>query len=118
MGPWLRLAETLGLSIKYWLPTPLDPSNPFSLGLQVSALIPLLTPKTRLVGFTATSNLLGHFTPVKEAVAAVKEHTGGRAMTVVDCVAYAPHGRIDMQDWGCDAVLFSYYKVGGSRFHG
>jgi selenocysteine lyase/cysteine desulfurase len=106
----MRLASALGLSIKYWLPTPLTDS-PFSLALQTSTLLPLLSHRTRLVAFTATSNLLGHFTDVKEAVRLVKEKTGGRGITVVDCVAYAPHGRIDMKDWGCDAVLFSYYKV-------
>lgn len=36
-------------------------------------------------------------------------------MTVVDCVAFAPHGRIDMQAWGCDAVVFSYYKVSEAK---
>lgn len=63
------------------------------------------------MAFTAVSNLLGHRTPVKDVVELVKSKTGGRAMTVVDCVAYAPHGRMNMQEWGCDAVLFSFYKV-------
>jgi selenocysteine lyase/cysteine desulfurase len=76
-------------------------------------LLPLLTPRTRLVAFTATSNILGAFTPVKQAVELVREKTNGRAMTVVDCVASAPHGRMDMKQWGVDVVLFSYYKVRG-----
>jgi hypothetical protein len=74
-------------------------------------LLTLLTPRTRLVAFTATSNILGAFTPVKQAVELVREKTNGRAMTVVDCVASAPHGRMDMKEWGVDVVLFSYYKV-------
>jgi selenocysteine lyase/cysteine desulfurase len=108
VGPWLRMAKRLNLNIKYWSPTPLSDS-PFSLGLQVSTLEPLLSESTRLVAFTATSNILGHSTDVKGAISLIKEKT--KAMTVVDCVAAAVHTRIDMVKWGCDAVLFSYYKV-------
>lgn len=116
VGPWVRLAKELNLTIKYWLPTQLpDSESPFSIGLNLSNLEPLLSANTRLVAFTAVSNLLGHRTPVKDAVELIKSKTGGRAMAVVDCVAYAPHGRMDMQEWGCDAVLFSFYKVRPGR---
>ena len=111
VGPWTRLAERLHLKIRYWLPTPASADSPFSLQLSPSTLQPLLNTRTRLVAFTATSNLLGHVTPVREAVELVTRETQGRAMCVVDCVAYAPHSRIDMKAWGCDAVMFSYYKV-------
>jgi selenocysteine lyase/cysteine desulfurase len=115
VGPWVKLAKQLNLTIKYWIPTPLPDSNsPFALALNVSDLEPLLSANTRLVAFTAVSNLLGHRTQVKDAVQLIKGKSGGRAMTVVDCVAYAPHGRMDMQAWGCDAVLFSFYKVGSA----
>lgn len=30
----------------------------------------------------------------------------------VDCVAYAPHRRVDVRDWDVDYAFFSYYKVG------
>lgn len=29
----------------------------------------------------------------------------------IDCVAYAPHRLIDVQDWDVDFCVFSYYKV-------
>ena len=112
VGPWVRLAKELNLTIKYWLPTPLPNSeSPFAIGLNPANLEPLLSANTRLVAFTAVSNLLGHRTPVKDVVELVKAKTGGRAITIVDCVAYSPHGRMDMQEWGCDAVFFSFYKV-------
>ncbi|GHJ83970.1 hypothetical protein NliqN6_0372 [Naganishia liquefaciens] len=114
VGPWVRLAKELNLTIKYWLPSPLPNSeSPFAIGLNPADLEPLLSANTRLVAFTAVSNLLGHRTPVKDVVEIVKSKTGARAMTVVDCVAYAPHGHINMQEWGCDAVLFSFYKLFG-----
>jgi selenocysteine lyase/cysteine desulfurase len=112
VGPWVRLAKELNLTIKYWKPTQLPGSDsPFAVGLHPSELEPLLSANTRLIAFTATSNILGHRTPVKEVIDLVKEKTGGRCMTVVDCVAYCAHGRMNMQEWGCDAVLFSFYKV-------
>ncbi|KAI5453683.1 hypothetical protein NCC49_005503 [Naganishia albida] len=114
VGPWVKLAHQLNLTIKYWTRTPLaEAGSPFALALDTRELEPLLSGNTRLVAFTAASNLLGHRTRVKEAVERIKRKTGGRAMTVVDCVAYAPHGRMDMQRWGCDAVLFSWYKLFG-----
>ena len=111
VGPWVRLAKTLGLTLKYWLPTAQDPNNPFSLHLDPTELEPLITGHTRLVAFTAKSNLLGHGTDVKAVVDLVKRKTGGRGMTVIDCVAACPHVVMDMKAWGCDAVMFSHYKV-------
>ncbi|KAJ9103930.1 hypothetical protein QFC21_002393 [Naganishia friedmannii] len=114
VGPWVRLAKELNLTIKYWKPTQLPGSNsPFAIGLDPSELEPLLSANTRLIAFTATSNIMGHRTPVKEVIDLVKEKTGGRCMTMVDCVAYCAHGRMDMQAWGADAVLFSFYKLFG-----
>ncbi|KAJ9091708.1 hypothetical protein QFC19_009000, partial [Naganishia cerealis] len=111
VGPWVRLAKELNLTIKYWKPTKLpDSDSPFAVALDPSELEPLLSANTRLVAFTATSNILGHRTPVKEVIDLVKLKTGNRAMTMIDCVAYCAHGRMDMQKWGCDAVLFSFYK--------
>lgn len=111
VGPWVRLAKQLNLTIRYWLPTPIDHNNPFSLHLDPAQLPSIVNGRTRLVAFTAKSNLLGHATDVEEAVRTIKERTGGRGMTVVDCVADCPHQTMDMKAWGCDAVMFSHYKA-------
>jgi selenocysteine lyase/cysteine desulfurase len=29
----------------------------------------------------------------------------------IDCVAYAPHRLMDVQDWDVDFCVFSFYKV-------
>jgi selenocysteine lyase/cysteine desulfurase len=83
--------------------------------LQLDTLLPLITPKTRLVAFTGCSNILGSIMPVKEITAAVRakaKELGTRKLEVcVDCVAYAPHRRIDVQDWDVDYCFFSLYKV-------
>lgn len=81
----------------------------------------MITAKTRLVAFTACSNILGSVVPVKEVIRAIKEkarEVGARKVeTSVDCVAYAPHRRVDVQDWDVDYCFFSVYKVCNITFN-
>ena len=101
--------------MKHWRPRITDPSNPYSLALNVEDLLPLISSKTRLVAFTACSNILGSIVPVKAVVAATRSRAtelGVRKIEFcVDCVAYAPHRRIDVQHWDVDYAVFSFYKV-------
>jgi selenocysteine lyase/cysteine desulfurase len=87
--------------------------------LDVQDLIPLISARTRLVAFTACSNILGSILPVKEIVQAIRKEAGTQGATkveiCVDCVAYAPHRRINVQDWDIDFCVLSYYKVSSSR---
>lgn len=117
-GPWKKLAQRVGASIKFWHPRHLasiSPNNPYAIGLDVEDLLPLITSKTRIVAFTATSNLLGSVVDVKSVVRRLRERAkevGVRKVEVsVDCVAYAPHRRVDVRDWDVDFCFFSLYKV-------
>ncbi|VDB91486.1 unnamed protein product [Peniophora sp. CBMAI 1063] len=116
-GPWKKLAARKGITLKIWQPRLTNPNNPYSVALDVLDLLPLLTSKTRLVAFTATSNLLGTIVPVKAVIKAARAKAaelGVRKIEFcVDCVAYAPHRRIDVQDWDVDYCFFSFYKVYG-----
>ncbi|KAG5643748.1 hypothetical protein DXG03_009682 [Asterophora parasitica] len=116
-GPWKQLAKRRGAVIKIWNATPTNPSNPYSLSLKVTDLLPLITSKTRVVAFTACSNILGSIVPVKDVVTALRAQAkvkGTPKIEVsVDCVAYAPHRFIDVQDWDVDFAVFSFYKVYG-----
>ncbi|OCH96474.1 PLP-dependent transferase [Obba rivulosa] len=118
-GPWKKLAARRGAIIKIWHATQLSsaPNNPYAVGLQLDSLLPLITSKTRLVAFTACSNILGTVVPVAEVVRAIRERAqelGVRKVEVcVDCVAYAPHRRIDVRGWDVDYCYFSMYKVYG-----
>ncbi|KAJ7613768.1 pyridoxal phosphate-dependent transferase [Mycena polygramma] len=102
-GPWKKLAARRGAVIKYWHSTPTNPNNPYSLSLKVEDLLPLITAKTRIVAFTATSNLLGSVVPVQEITKAVRAEAAAKGAPKVevsiDCVAYAPHRRVDVQAW-------------------
>jgi len=114
-GPWKKLAARRGAIVKYWHSTPTNPNNPYSLALKVEELLPLISSKTRIVAFTATSNLLGSVVPVQEITKAVRAEAaakGAKKVEVsIDCVAYAPHRRMDVKAWDIDYCVFSFYKV-------
>ena len=92
------------------------PNNPYSVELALDALLPLITAKTRLVAFTACSNILGTIVDVENVIKAIRaeaaKHGARKVEISVDCVAYAPHRRINVQKWDVDYCFFSYYKVG------
>ncbi|BCO27519.1 cysteine desulfurase [Rhodoferax lithotrophicus] len=102
-GVWRRLASQ-GIVIKEW------PIDPVTGQLQVAALEPLLSPRTKVVAFTHCSNILGQINPVAE-VCAMAHAVGAR--TVVDGVSYAGHGFVDVPQLGADIYLFSLYKTFG-----
>ncbi|HSI72075.1 MAG TPA: aminotransferase class V-fold PLP-dependent enzyme, partial [Fimbriimonas sp.] len=101
--PWYRL-ERFGIVVKPWR---IDPAT-FLCPLE--DLFGLLTDKTKLVAFPHVSNLLGEVVDVAAITKLVHEHG---AKVFVDGVAYAPHGVIDVQEWGVDWYIFSNYKVYG-----
>lgn len=107
VGPWVRLAREIGCELKIWRVTG-DLAG--GANLELSKLEEVVGPKTKIVAFTACSNILGQYTPIREVVELVKRRSGGQAKTVLDCVAYAPHAKLDVQAWGVDFLGFSYYK--------
>lgn len=115
VGPWKKLAKRRGAILKYWKASPNDTANPYSISLKIDSLLPLISHKTRLVAITACSNILGSVAPVKDIVAALRKEAKSKGVkkveVSVDCVAYAPHRLIDVQNWDVDYCVFSYYKV-------
>jgi cysteine desulfurase family protein (TIGR01976 family) len=101
--PWLR-QEARGVKLTWWR------TNRETLRLEEEDLRALLTDQTRLVAFTAASNLIGSIHPV-ERLAAVARKAG--AWTCVDAVALAPHRLLDAAGWDVDFLSFSTYKVYG-----
>lgn len=114
-GPWKKLAARRGAIIKYWRPKPTSASNPHSLALSITNLLPLISTRTRIVAFTACSNILGSIIPVADIVKGIRARVAaegaGKVEICVDCVAYAPHRRMDVQQWDVDFCVFSCYKV-------
>jgi len=100
IATWMAL-EREGAVIRWWKVR--DDGN-----LHFADLEPLLSSKTRLVACTVTSNALG--TIIDVAGVAKRAHAAG-AEVFLDCVHYAPHGPIDVQEWGCDYLVCSGYKI-------
>lgn len=68
-APWARIAERLGLTVKWWASS--DPKNPTC---DVADLKTLLSDKTRLVACPHASNITGTISPIREIADAVHAH--------------------------------------------
>lgn len=100
------MAEWKGFVIKWWSAS--SQTNPV---LDPAELERLLTPRTRLVTCTHTSNILGTISDIK--IIAQMVHRVPDALLCVDGVAYAPHRPLDMKELEVDFYSFSWYKVYG-----
>ncbi|MCA1682866.1 MAG: cysteine desulfurase [Actinobacteria bacterium] len=67
-----------------------------------------LAKGARFVAITHTSNGLGTVNPVRELVA--KGHAAG-AIVLVDGAQAVPHAPVDVQELGCDFLVFSGHKM-------
>jgi selenocysteine lyase/cysteine desulfurase len=102
-GSWRRLAAQ-GITVREWR---VDPQSGV---LEESQLERLLTNRTRLLTFPHASNVVAHINPV--ARIATRARQAG-VVTVVDGVAWAPHGLPDVHALGVDIYLLSLYKTYG-----
>jgi cysteine desulfurase family protein (TIGR01976 family) len=100
VATWMAL-ERNGAQIRWWKTR--DDRN-----LHVDDLIALVSPTTRVVACTLTSNATGSIVDV--AAAARVAHAAG-AEIFIDSVHYGPHGLIDVQAFDCDYLVCSGYKI-------
>ena len=101
--PWVRAAASRGVEVVY-------ADIRADTTLDVSHLLSLITPNTRLVAVTACSNAFGTLTDVARITSAARE-VG--ALSYVDAVHLAPHRFIDVNAMGCDFLVCSSYKFFG-----
>ncbi len=101
--PWQLIGEQTGAKLRF---IPVAENGT----LELDTLDDLLTARTRLVAFTAMSNVLGTITPAKEIVR--RAHEAG-ALALVDGAQSVPHLPVDVQDLDCDFLAFSGHKMCG-----
>jgi cysteine desulfurase / selenocysteine lyase len=70
----------------------------------------LISPKTKIVSITHTSNTLGTINPVKKVIETAHRHG---ILVLVDGAQAIPHMTVDVQDLDCDFYAFSGHKVYG-----
>src|ERR1700733_13985507 len=102
-GAWRRLAAH-GITVREWR---VDPASGM---LDESQLDRLISERTRLLTLPHASNVVAHINPIA-SIAARARRAG--VLTVVDGVAWAPHGLPDVAALGADVYLFSLYKTYG-----
>src|SRR5262249_15557207 len=103
ISPWLELAHDKGLRVH--LAEIRDDTT-----LDLDGLERLLSDRTRVVAFPAASNAIGTLTDVKRITELAR---AAGALAWVDAVHYAPHGPIDVANWGVDVLICSPYKYFG-----
>lgn len=99
--PWQMVAKRTGAVLKYaYL------KDDFT--LDYDDLEKKVSEKTKILAFTASSNVTGEMVDVKRLVDLA--HSVG-AIAVVDACQLAPHKAIDVQDLDCDFLAFSGHKL-------
>lgn len=101
--PWQLIAERAGAVVKA---APVDDNGIIDL----EAFEKLLTPRTKMVAFTHTSNVLGVITPAKEMVRLAHEKS---IPVLIDGAQSAVHLNVDVQDLDCDFFTFTGHKLYG-----
>lgn len=99
--PWQMVAKRKKATLKYAYLRD-------DLGLDYEDLESKITEKTKIVAFTASSNVTGEMTDVERIIRAAKK-VG--ATTVVDACQLAPHKAVDVQAMDCDFLAFSGHKL-------
>jgi cysteine desulfurase family protein (TIGR01976 family) len=102
--PWVLAARDAGATIRF------VEIHPEDCTLDLDDFRRQLGPKTRLVAVACASNAVGTLNDVRTITKTA--HEAG-ALVFVDAVHYAPHGPIDVRDWGCDFLACSAYKFFG-----
>jgi cysteine desulfurase / selenocysteine lyase len=102
--PWQLAAQRSGATLRFL------PITPDTAALYLSQLDPYLTEKTKIFAFTHISNTLGVINPAKTLCARARAFG---ALTLVDAAQSAGHMKIDVQDLGCDFLVFSGHKCAG-----
>ena len=105
VGPWMHLAEDMGLNIK-WLKFNLS-----TFEYDLNELSELLSEgNVRLAAINYASNCLGTVNDVKKITEMAHQSD---TIVFVDAVQYVPHGPTDVQNLGCDFLVCSPYKFFG-----
>ena len=99
--PWQKVAKTTGAKLNY-----MYINDEFEISDE--EIENKITDKTKIVGITHVSNVLGTINDVKKIIK--QAHKKG-AIVIVDASQSIPHMKIDVQDLDCDFLVFSGHKM-------
>ncbi len=101
--PWQRLAFDRGAFL-HTIPVSFDGT------LSLAAIDDIITPHTKLVAITHTSNAVGTQTDLARIMHRAKE-VGAKVL--IDAAQAVPHQKINVHELGCDFLVFSGHKMFG-----
>ena len=104
--PWVLAAQWAGATVKW-----IDIHSPHCIH-DNDTIHAAINENTVLVAIGAASNFSGTINEV-EMICRLAHARG--AEVFVDAVHYAPHGLIDVREWGCDYLACSSYKFFGTH---
>lgn len=84
----------------------------FTVVEDVSTIILHITRKTKVLAITYVSNVLGTVNPIQDIVREAKK-INPSLIILIDGAQAVPHIKVDVQDIGCDAFVFSSHKMLG-----
>ena len=99
--PWQKVAKATDAKLKY-----MYINDEFEISDE--EIENKITDKTKIVGITHVSNVLGTINNVKKIIK--QAHKKG-AIVIVDASQSIPHMKIDVQDLDCDFLVFSGHKM-------
>lgn len=101
--PWQMICQERGARVRV---IPMNDRGE----LELDRLAELVNDRTRLIGLVHVSNALGTVNDVRKVI----EHAHGRGIPVLlDAAQSVPHSRVDVQELGCDFLVFSGHKTYG-----
>lgn len=102
---WKELAKTKGALLKI---APITKSGE----LDLVALKDLINDRTKIIAWSAVSNVLGIINPVAEIVQMAKS-INPAVITIVDAAQAVGHLSVDVAAWDTDFIAFSGHKIFG-----
>ncbi|MEZ6060078.1 MAG: cysteine desulfurase-like protein [Planctomycetaceae bacterium] len=102
--PWVLAARDSGVNVRE-----ID-LRPDDWTLDLQDFRSKLSSRTRLVAVGYASNATGTVNPLRDIIRDAQNHG---ALTYIDAVHFAPHGRIQVEALGCDFLVCSAYKFFG-----
>jgi len=99
--PWQKVAKTTDAKLSY-----MYINDEFEISDE--EIENKITDRTKIVGITHVSNVLGTINNVKKIIK--QAHKKG-AIVIVDASQSIPHMKIDVQDLDCDFLVFSGHKM-------
>lgn len=101
--PWQILAKEKGIKLKF---VGIDREGK----LDLLEYAKMLNPKTKIVSFVWTSNMLGTINPAEKIIDMAKNNN---SYVLVDAAQYVPHAPVNVSRLGCDFLTFTGHKMLG-----